>query len=131
MHLLEIAIHEIVERDRTPSHARGSAAFSNGSVMEFHANLHYPKKYAIAIIPPDVPGGFYPHTEFAAQIIHEELGLDKINRHEQAVMGARKRRRDSKASFMRERIDACRQFMTDHHQKRIAFFRHQLSDAAS
>ncbi len=131
MHLLEIAIHEIVENDGTPSHAHGSAAFSNGSVMEFHANLHYPKKYAIAIIPPGGPGGFYPHTEFAAQLIHEELGLDEIYEREQTVVGARKRRRDSKASFMRERIAACREFMTDDQQKLIAHYRNQLPDPAS
>ena len=51
MHLLGIAIHKIVERNETPSHARGSAAFSDGNIMEFHANLHYPKNYAITIIP--------------------------------------------------------------------------------
>ena len=131
MHLLGIAIHKIVERNETPSHARGSAAFSDGNIMEFHANLHYPKNYAITIIPPKFPGGFYPHSDFAAYLIHEELGLDKINRHEQAVVGTRQRRRHSKASFMRERIDACREFMTDDRQKLIAHYRNQLPDPAS
>ena len=131
MHLLGIAIHEILEHNGTPCHARGSAAFSNGSIMEFHANLHYPKNYAIAIIPPTVPGGFYPHSEFAAELIHEELGLDEIYKREQAAVNSRKRRRNSKASFMRERIAACRKFMTDERLKLIAYYRNQLPDPAS
>ena len=128
MHLLAIAIHEIVERRGTPSHARGSAAFSNGNLMEFHANLRYPKNYAIKIIPPPFPGGCYANSDFAGCVIHEQLGLEKINRYEQAVVEARNRRRRSKAWFVRERIDACREFMTDDRRELIAYYRDQLPD---
>ena len=121
MHVLDITIHEIVDTDGTPSHARGSAAFSNGYIFEFHANFDHPYDYAIAIIPPPQPGAFQPHSEHAAEIIHVELGFDEIYKRECAAIAALKRKGSalasfgheghSIASFRRERIAACRKLM--------------------
>ena len=67
--------------------------------------------------PPEIQ----PHSEFAAEIIHEELGFDEILKRERAAMAALQRKHaalvsfshkdDGIASFKRERISACRKFM--------------------
>ena len=128
MHLLAIAIHEIVDTRGEPDHARGSAAYSNGAVMEFRANLQYPHEYAIYIVQPPQPGAFYPHSDFVAADIYRELGLQQVYDAEHAALEFHTREPDHN-SFTRKRIAACRNFMTDEHRKHVAHYRNQLPDS--
>ena len=131
MHLLGIAIHEIVEENGKPSHARGSAAFSYGSIIEFSANLQYPDKYAIALDPPPVVGGEHRAADHSADLIYDELGLTEIYKRQQAYLKSRKRKPEAKELFTRERIAACREFMTDDQRALITYYRNQLPDRTS
>ena len=131
MHLLGIAIHEIVEENGKPSHARGSAAFSYGSIIEFSANLHYPDDYAIALDPPPVRGGMHRAPEHSADLIYDELGLTDIYKRECKSLEFNQHNLKLGESFTRERIAACREFMTDDQRALITYYRNQLPNNTS
>ena len=131
MHLLEIAIQEIVEMHGKPDHARGSAAFSNGNVMPFTANLRYPtQRYPIDILPPPGGNGHWAGFGIAHIYIHDELGLTDIYKREKKERSRRRREFNATDLFVAERITACRKFMTDQHRNDIAYYHKQMEKLA-
>ena len=101
MRLTDIRIHEIVEVDGLPSHARGTATFDDGHTYEFVVLFAHSYKdsrifvYQHREAGPQHPGGC------AARAIHERLGFTDIARRE----------RDAIACFELERVAACRKLM--------------------
>lgn len=102
MHLTDIRIHEIVEVDGLPSHALGTAIFSNSGGYEFHANFaHGYGDHSVIIRRPTDRRHRLTQSPRAAEAIRQRLGFTEIA----------KRERDAIASFELERVAACRELM--------------------